>query len=316
MSGYVTKIAMVNRRDVRFEILICVLLSLCAVTCNAQDLTPRSYWPAPNGTKVGVFGYSHTKGNVLFDPSTPLYGVTTRLDSFVLAYMQTFSLFGRTTNFVLELPYADGSTEGLIVDVPARGDYSGIGDIGATLSVNLLGAPSMSREEYGELRANPHPILGASIKVIFPTGKYDSNRLLNISAGRWAVKPELGFMLPLSSKWIFEMEAGVWFFGDDGGFIAGHREQESIVSGELHLVRRFRPGFWASIEANFFVGGRQTIDGSRLADVQENSRLGVTLAVPIKGRHSIKLGYAIGVVTAFGADYDQFLMSYQVLLNK
>jgi hypothetical protein len=288
---------------------------MCAATCNAQDLTPRAYWPAPNGTKVAVFGYSHVDGNVLFDPSIPLYGVDTELDTFVLAYLQTFSLFGRTTNLVLEVPYSDGSTEGLIVDVPARGEYSGVGDIGATLSVNLLGAPSMSREDYGALRADPHPILGASVKVIFPTGSYDPNRLLNISAGRWAVKPELGFMLPLSSKWILELEAGVWFFGDDSEFIAGYREQGPIVGGEVHLIRRFRPGLWASIEANYFVGGRQTIDGRKLSDVQDNARFGVTLAVPLKGRHSIKLGYAIGVVTVFGTDYDQFLMSYQMLLN-
>jgi len=294
---------------------LCVLLVLCAATCNAQDLTPRAYWPAPHGTKVAVFGYSHVKGNVLFDPSIPLYGVNSELDAFVFAYLQTFSLFGRTTNFVLEVPYADGSTEGLIVNVPARGEYSGIGDIGVTLSVNLLGAPSMSREEFGELRANPRPLLGASIKVVFPTGKYDSNRLLNVGAGRWSVRPEFGLMLPLSSKWIFELEAGAWFFGDDGDFIAGHRGQDPIFAGELHLVRRFRPGLWASIEANYFVGGRQSIEGSKLADVQKNSRFGVTLSVPIKGRHSIKLGYAVGVVTSFGTDFDQFLMSYQVLLN-
>ena len=315
MSDRVTKIAMVNRHDARVAALLCVLLVLCAATCNAQDLTPRAYWPAPNGTKVAVFGYSHVDGNVLFDPSIPLYGVDTQLDAFVLAYLQTFSLFGRTTNFVVEVPYSDGSTEGLIVDVPVRGEYSGIGDIGATLSVNLLGAPTMSREEYGALRTNPHPILGASVKVVFPTGRYDSNRLLNISAGRWAVKPELGLMLPLSPKWFLELEAGVWFFGDDTEFIAGHREQDPIVGGEVHLIRRFRPGLWASIEANYFVGGRQTIDGRKLADVQDNARFGVTLAVPLKGRHGIKLGYAFGVVTVFGTDYDQFLMSYQVLLN-
>ena len=154
---------MKDLRNSRVAALLCVLLALCAATCNAQDLTPRAYWPAPHGTKVAVFGYAHTGGEVLFDPSTPLYGVDTQLDSFVLAYLQTFSLFGRTANFVLELPYADASTAGLIVDIPVRGEYSGVGDISATFSVNLLGAPSMSREEYGELRANPHTILGASV---------------------------------------------------------------------------------------------------------------------------------------------------------
>ena len=306
---------MKDLRNSRVAALLCVLLALCAATCNAQDLTPRAYWPAPHGTKVAVFGYAHTSGEVLFDPSTPLYGVDTQLDNFVLAYLQTFSLFGRTANFVLELPYTDGSTSGLIVDIPVSGEYSGVGDISATLSFNLLGAPSMSLEEYVELRANPHTILGASVKVVFPTGKYDSNRLLNTSAGRWAVNPELGLLLPLSPKWILELELGAWFFGDDADFIAGRREQDPIVSGEVHLIRRIRPGLWASIEANYFYGGRQTLAGTRLEDVQDNSRFGATLAIPLKGRSSIKLSYAFGVRTVFGTDFDQFLVSYQVLLN-
>jgi hypothetical protein len=302
-------------RDARAVALVCILLALCAATCNAQELTPRAYWPAPHGTKVGVLGYARASGDVLFDASTPLYGVDSQLESFVFAYLQTVSLFGRTANFVLELPYIDGSTSGLIVDIPVSGEYSGVGDISATLSVNLLGAPSMSREEYVALRASPHTILGASVKVVFPTGKYDPNRLLNTSAGRWAVNPELGLMLPLSPKWVLELELGAWFFGDDGEFIAGRREQDPIVSGEVHLIRRIRPGLWASIEANHFVGGRQTVAGTRLEDVQDNSRFGATLAIPLKGRSSIKLSYAFGVTTSFGTDFDQFLVSYQVLLN-
>ena len=41
----------------------------------AQELTPRAYWPAPKGIKVAIVGYSHVNGDVLFDPSIPLYGV-------------------------------------------------------------------------------------------------------------------------------------------------------------------------------------------------------------------------------------------------
>ena len=94
-------------RNTRVAALLCVLLALCAATSNAQELTPRAYWPAPHGTKVAVLGYAHTSGEVLFNPSTPLYGVDTQLDTFVLAYLQTFSLFGRTANIVLELPYVE-----------------------------------------------------------------------------------------------------------------------------------------------------------------------------------------------------------------
>ena len=121
-------------------------------------------------------------------------------------------------------------------------------------------------------------------------------------------------MIPIKPKWLLEFEAGVWFFGDDNDFLQGKREQESIFSAEIHLVKRFNPGFWASLDLNYFKGGRQSIGGERLAGVQRNSRFGGTIVVPFHGRQAVKVGYSIGVVTDFGTDFNQFLVSYQVLL--
>jgi hypothetical protein len=292
-----------------------VMMIAVTPVLNAQELTPRAYWPAPKGTKVAVFGYSYASGDVLMDPSLPVYGVDSSINTGVLAYLQALSLLGRTTNIVLDLPYSWGTTEGFLFGEPARRDFSGFNDFGITLAVNLLGAPSMTPEDFQELRAKPHPILGASIKVLVPTGQYDVGRLINVGTNRWSVKPELGFIIPLRPKWLLELEGGVWFFSDDDDFIAGNREQAPIFSGEVHIVRRFKAGFWASLEANYFIGGQQTIGGNELVDVQRNSRIGGTIVVPFLGRHAIKVGYSRGVVTDFGADFQQFLMSYQLLIR-
>ena len=61
----------------------------------AQELTPRLYWPAPKGTKVLVAGYSHASGGVYFDRSVPLYGVDSRINVGILAYLHTLDLWGR-----------------------------------------------------------------------------------------------------------------------------------------------------------------------------------------------------------------------------
>ena len=233
----------------------------------------------------------------------------------VLGYLRTLSLWGRTANLIVELPYQWGTTQGLVGPTAARRSYDGIGDLGVTLSVNLVGAPSLSVEDFQALRADPRHLLGASLKVIAPTGKYDTGRLLNIGANRWAAKAEVGYMIPIRKKLIFETILGAWFFGDDDSFVTGRKEQNPIVAAQLHLVRRFSPGFWASLDANYFEGGRQTIGGNVLGDVQRNARLGATLSVPIRGRHSIKIGYAAGMVTRFGTDFNQFLITYQALLN-
>jgi len=284
-------------------------------TAVAQDLTPRAYWPAPKGTRVAVVGYSYVSGDVLLDPTTPITGVDSKIHTGVLGYLQTFSLWGRTTNVVVELPYSSGTTTGFVGDDPARRDLSGFGDLGVTMSVNLIGAPTMTPADFKALRADPHSILGASLKIIAPTGRYDADRLINVGANRWAARLELGTIIPFSPPWLIELHAGAWFLGDDDDYLAGRREQNPIFEVQAHLVRRFKPGFWASLDLNYFTGGRQTIGGVEQTVAQDNSRIGATVAVPFAGRHAVKIGYFTGLRTELGSDSDQFLVTYQVLFR-
>jgi hypothetical protein len=259
-----------------------------------------------------IVGYSRVNGDVLFDSSVPVHGVESRVRTTVLAYLQTLSLWGRTANVVAEVPYSWGSSEGYVGEAPVRGTLSGFGDLDVTLGVNLIGAPSMSPAEFQALRAHPRAILGASLKVVAPT---DEDRLLNVGAHRWAARVELGYMIPLRPRWLLEIDAGGWFFGDDEDFVAGRREQTPILEIQAHLVRRFRPGFWASVDVNYFRGGRQTIGGTRLGGIDNNSRAGGMVVVPFHGRHAIKVGYFVPVHTESGGDYRQLLASYQVLFR-
>ena len=280
----------------------------------AQELSPRFYWPAPEGTKIVFVGYSYSFGDVTTDPSLPIFGVDSKINAGLLGYLQTLSLFGRTSNLLVEVPYVSGATVGTVGDLAARRDVAGLGDIGLTLSVNMLGAPSMNFAEFQALRAAPRQILGASIRVQVPTGAYDADRLVNISANRWASKAEVGYVVPLTPRWLLELAGGVWLFGDNDEFLGTTRAQEPVVSAEVHVVRRFRPGFWGSVDLNFFRGGRSTIAGKHRADLQRNSRFGGTVVVPFAGRYALKFGYSTGVVTESGDNFDSFLVGLQTLL--
>ena len=288
---------------------VSMALSAC-VDATAQDLTPRTYWPAPKGTRLLIVGYAHQAGDVVTDPSIPLTGVDSRIDSAVLAYQQTIDLFGRTGNVQLELPYVDGTTTGMVSDEPGRRDVRGLGDFAATLTINLLGAPTMSVAEIQELRRQPRPILGASIKILAPTGEYEADKLINIGTNRWAARIQLGYIRPLTRKWLLEMSAGAWFFEDNDEFLDTKREQDPIGALNLHLVRRFRPGFWASLDLNYYLGGHTTVGGDRNADLQRNSRMGLSIAYPFKGRHGIKAGISGGVVTESGGDFRTITLNY------
>ena len=94
----------------RHRSLSCALtllaLSLVGRVGFAQELTPRAYWPAPVGTNVFGIGYQLSTGDVLPDPSLPVYGVDSTLNGAALTYQRFFDLFDRTATVQLNLPYA------------------------------------------------------------------------------------------------------------------------------------------------------------------------------------------------------------------
>ena len=295
--------------------LVWVICSLWAAEVTAQELTPRLYWPSPKGTMVLVTGYSYITGGSIFDRTIPISDANSRINMSILAYLQTIELLGRSSKLLVELPYTWGNTKGYVNEEPARRDFAGFGDIGFTMTVNLLGAPSLTLEDFLKLRAEPRPIIGASLKVVAPTGQYYDNRLINVGTNRWATRAQLGSIIPLKPTWLLEISASAWFFGDDDDFLPGKRVQDPIFAGQANIVKRFRPGLWASLDFTFFGGGRQTIGGGKLSDSQRNLKVGGTIVIPFKRRHAIKVGYANGAVTRYGSDFDQFLLTYQVLLK-
>ncbi len=290
---------------------VILLACLSALPVQGQELTPRAYWPAPVGTTVVSVGAVVTKGDLVPDPSLPISGVDSDIDTLFASMRHTTGLFGRTTNFALQIPWSDGTTRaGLGPGEVIVRDYSGIGDISATVSVNLLGAPAMDAEEYAALRRDPHPILGASLQLMAPTGDYDNDRIVNVSANRWAAKLELGYMYPINQKWLLEFELGTWFFQDNDDFLGKRREQDPIHAMEFHLVHRFRPGFWASLDLNGYRGGRSKLDGTRLDDLQRDSKAGVTFVFPFARGHALKLAYSTGSTTDSDEDFDIYQLSY------
>jgi hypothetical protein len=285
-------------------------ISLSGAGAFAQELTPRAYWPAPNGTNVIVAGYQYTTGDIVTDPSLPITGVDSRIHYALLTYLRTFRLFARTATVQFNVPYTWGSTEGVAEGEFRRRDISAMADVRARLTVNLRGAPSMDVQGFQALRAKPRTIVGGSILVQAPTGGYESDKVINAGTNRWALKPAVGVIWPMRPTWLLELELGTWFFGDNDDFLGTTREQEPILSGEIHLVKRIRPGFWASLDANFYGGGRTTVDAEERADLQRNSRIGATLLFPIERRHAFRFAYSVGIVTESGGDFQHISASY------
>lgn len=291
-----------------------VALCLVAVGARAQELTPRAYWPAPKGTRVLSVGLSRVSGDIVPDPSLPITGVDSEIYTFSVGYLQTLDLFGRTANIAFTVPYSDGITEaartnGEIVSTA----YDGLGDVSAELSINFLGAPTMDAAGFAELRAKPTHILAGSVRLVVPTGNYDPDRIVNVGSNRWATKLELGWIAPLSTRWLFEASLGSWFFGNNDDFVGFEKEQDPILALQMHIVHQFRGGMWLSLDGNLYKGGRSRLDGEKLDDLQRDSKLGLTLVYPVIKGHLVKGSYSYGSVNDSDEKFDVFLLGYSYL---
>jgi hypothetical protein len=175
--------------------------------------------------------------------------------------------------------------------------------------VNFYGAPALSLQEFAGYRQDL--IVGASLQVSAPLGQYDADKLVNIGTNRWAVKPELGVSKAWGS-WTLELATGVTFYSDNDDFLSGKtREQDPIYSVQGHLIYSFRSGVWGALNATYYTGGRATVDGVQGDNLQQNSRLGATVALPLDRHNSIKLYASTGVSTRTGSDFDAIGIAWQ-----
>lgn len=289
---------------------LCGVLLCFTDVALSQELVPRAYWPSPNGVNVFVLGYQRNTGDIITDASLPVSGVESEIDFLQLSYQRTFSAWGRTATVQLSLPYSEGRTEGFVEAEFVRRDVAGMGDARARFAINLKGAPSMDIAGFQGLRQNPETIVGFSLLVQAPTGEYESDKVINVGTNRWSAKPAFGVIWPIRPTWLLEFEIGAWFFGENTDFLGDTRKQDPILSSALHLVKRIRPGFWMSLDANFYEGGETRIGNDKAGNLQRNSRIGLTAVFPMKSGHALRGSLSTGAVTKSGGDFEILSLAY------
>jgi hypothetical protein len=64
------------------------------------------------------------------------------------------------------------------------------------------------------------------------------------------------------------------------------------------------------VDANFWTGGQTTTDGATGDDLQQNSRVGLTLSWQVTPRHGLRFAASRGAFTRIGGDFSSFGMAY------
>ena len=291
------------------DALTMLIVWLAPALCTAQDLAPRAYLPLPVSSNAVIVTYGFSDGELLFDPTLPITDATGIIHAPVLTLYHAFNFFGRSANITGSLPYAIGDFEGLVSDQQRAAHRSGMADIMVRTAVNLVGAPSLTPAAFVKTPL-PRSMLGVSLKVLAPTGKYDPTLLINVGTNRWAFKPELGYTRRAGPVTL-DMYAGVWFFTTNNEFYNGGataplntRTQEPIGAFEFHVSYDVRPRLWISADINYWRGGRTSVNSRESTNsLQANSRVGVTGSIPLSRRQSLKMSYSEGMIVRIGGNF-------------
>lgn len=290
-------------------LLAAVVLLAPAFQARAQDIEPRSYSNAPVGVNFLIPGYAYTDGGVAFDTSLPLSNPQLNTSNLILGYARSLDLWGKSAKFSMIAPYGwlSGSAENDGATV--RRDVSGFGDPAFSLSVNFYGAPALRPLEFRQYHQDL--IVGMSLRVTAPLGQYDSTRLINLGTNRWSFRPQLGASKALG-RWTLEGTAAVTLYTANDDFFGGNRRsQDPLYSLGAHVIYNSRSGIWGSLDGTYFAGGRTTLDGAQNDDLQQNWRIGATLALPVSARNSVKIFASSGVSARTGNNYDLFGVAWQ-----
>lgn len=297
-----------RRRNARLAVPAALALAVAQAVL-AQDIEPRAYSNAPIGVNFLILGDVETRGGLSFDASEPLTDEHLRTSNVVVAYARVLDFGGKSGKFDMIVPYTHLRGMALYQGEPVERDISGFGRPAFRVSINLHGAPALALREFGDWKQDL--IVGASLQVTPPWGQYDDDRIVNISTHRWSFKPEVGVSKAIGA-WTIEAQAAVVFFTGNQDFQGGRtRAQEPLYALQGHVIHGFRSGQWLSVDGTWFAGGRSTIEGMRRDDLQQNWRIGMTLALPVDRRNSIKLSASSGVSSRTGNDFDAIGLAWQ-----
>ncbi len=299
-----------NKSGLAITLLVLALVAQSSsFSVYAQELEPRAYSNAPVGLNFLLVGYQYSAGALLFDTALPITDANAEVNMGLLAYVRTLGIAGKSAKAGVLLPYADLHADGFVDGEFRTRDDTGLADPAFYFTINLYGAPALSFKEFKDFQQDT--IVGFTFKLTAPLGVYDNEKLLNIGTNRWSFEPEFGVSQAIG-RWTLEAAAAAVFYTDNNDFDNGSsRQQDPIYSLQGHVIYSFANKMWAAISATYFTGGRTSIDGVTMNDLQQTSRTGFVLVLPINRKNSIKLFGNSGVSTRTGSDYDALGIAWQ-----
>jgi hypothetical protein len=293
-------------------LLLAAVAGVMVPRARAQELEPRSYSPSPVGVSFVGASYGYSSGGVVVDPSLPLTDVKAYVNGVGVGWGHTFGVRGRQALVTATLPYAFGDVTGAVLEQRRSVTRSGLSDAKVRFAINLYGNPAQTPQEFARRQRSP-VLVGTSLTVSAPIGQYHGDKLINLGTNRWAFKPEVGVSVPWR-KLDLDAYAGAWFFADNPDFYPGGqtRRQDPLSAIQAHVSYTLRPSLWVAADGTWYGGGAASVGGGPKSGRQDNSRLGLTLSLPLTKSQSAKFAFSRGALVRAGSNFNTLVAGWQL----
>jgi hypothetical protein len=281
-------------------------LSFAPAPVHAQDDGARLYMMVPEATTIASVRLHQLHSKLAVDPGVVADDdLDTTLG--VFQFVQALKIAGGQSFIFLVVP-ASRIDAPFPIGADGSDSVTGLGDAQLGFVLGVKGTPSLSPEDYA---AHP-PGLAVNLlgKIFFPTGKYSSDRSINVGANRWALRLGVPIVYAIGERMAdpqlttVELMPTVTFFGvNDDPFDADRTKQDPLFIFEGHLTRGFTSRLWGSIDLLWRRGGEVAIDGIDGDNPQHALSLGATGTLSVGRNMSLRLSYGRVVDrNAFGPD--------------
>lgn len=271
----------------KLSYLICLFFVMSS-TLFSQDLEPRRWTPLPAGTSIVGISYGYNSGEIGFDPVLNIEDTDVKRNFLIMSYTHFFTLAEKLMRFDAILPLHKVEWNGLLNGENTTVQRNGIADPHFRLSINLLGDPALKSEDTKE---EGNTVVGAAIAVGVPLGEYFEDKLLNLSANRYTIRPQIG-AVHTRGPWSYELTGSIFFFTDNDSFFNGNKlEQDPFYAVQAHIIRVFNPGVWGSLSAGYGQGAASKVNGVDKNDEREGFMSALSFGVPLTENQGLKFSY-------------------------
>jgi hypothetical protein len=262
----------------------------------AQGDGPRAYWKGLTGTNIVPVIYTTISGNTNpFDPAhTVLANATFDATLALAGYIRAIDVADRAATVSVIFPMGSLSGQAVVDGKSVGQSAGGFGDPMVQFSLNVVG-PKAMKNIPDVLRYEPKLSIDVMGSLTAPLGEYNNTQSLNIGQNRWSgrigapVVWQIGSWAP-ERRTTLEFLPAVWIFGANNDFVGKTMTNDVLFQLEAHLTHNFAKGFWGSLDAAWYTGGKSTIDGVAGTKLN-NAGLSVTAGYMINDNAQLTVGY-------------------------